>query len=158
MKTKFAAIAALAIAASGFAAAANASDQLAASLGVAPGQYTTAQLVQLKAALDDGDSERVAFIANGPVSAAPGSQLAESLGVEPGSLSAADLVALKAAIDHGDPTRIAFLTGEQGMVTRNAAAGSQNGQLAASLGVEPGTYDNATLAAAYLEATGRGDD
>ncbi len=158
MKTKFAAIAALAIAASGFAAAANASDQLAASLGVQPGQYTTAQLIQLKDTLRDGDSERVAFITNGPIDAAPSTQLAESLGVEPGNLSASDLVALKAAIDHNDLTRIAFLTGGQGMVTRNASAVSANSQLAATLGVAPGTYDSATLAAAYLQATGTGDD
>ena len=45
--------------------AAFASDSLAASLGVEPGVYTTAELIQLSQALSDNDHAEVAFILNG---------------------------------------------------------------------------------------------
>ena len=45
--------------------AAFASDSLAASLGVEPGIYSTAELVQLSQALSDNDHVEVAFILNG---------------------------------------------------------------------------------------------
>ncbi|WP_172330672.1 hypothetical protein [Mangrovicoccus sp. HB161399] len=159
MNSKFAAIAALAIAATGFAATANASDQLARSIGVQPGLYSTSQLVQLREAIEDGDSARVAFIVDGPSAAAdPSAQLATSLGVAPGSLSSADLAALKSAVEQNKANRIAALTAPREIVSRDAAAASENSQLAAALGVAPGTHDTATLAALYLEATGAGDD
>ncbi len=159
MKRNFAAIAVLAIAASGISATAQASDQLARSLGVAPGAYSTSQLVQLRDALENGDHDRAAFIIDGEAGgAANGGQLAASLGLEPGSLSNADLVALKAAVENGDNDRVAFLNGAHQVVSRDASAPSANRQLAASLGVAPGTYDNATLAALYLDATGRAED
>ena len=45
--------------------AAFASDSLAASIGVAPGQYTTAELIQLRTALEDNDTAQVRFLMNG---------------------------------------------------------------------------------------------
>jgi len=45
--------------------AAFASDNLAASLGVQPGAYTTAELVQLSQAMSDNNHAEVAFILNG---------------------------------------------------------------------------------------------
>ncbi len=160
MTTKFAAIAAIAIAASGIAATASASDQLARSLGVAPGAYSTAQLIQLRNALEDGDSQRAAFIIDGSsaAGATAGSQLAASLGVAPGSYSTADLAALKAAVEKGDASRAAFIADSHEVTARNAAAVSANRQLPLSLGVAPGQADSATLAALYLDATGRADD
>ncbi|MBY6046851.1 hypothetical protein KUV47_08430 [Vannielia litorea] len=43
----------------------SASDKLAGSVGVAPGVYSTAQLIEL-ASLDDGDQARRAFILENP--------------------------------------------------------------------------------------------
>lgn len=48
--------------------AAFASDNLAASLGVEPGAYTTAELIQLRQAMSDNDHAEVAFILNGGAS------------------------------------------------------------------------------------------
>ncbi len=42
-----------------------ASDQLAQSLGVQPGQYTTAELIRLEQAQQQGNEQQVAFILNG---------------------------------------------------------------------------------------------
>ncbi|MCO6382538.1 MAG: hypothetical protein JXQ91_00770 [Vannielia sp.] len=44
---------------------ASGTDKLAASVGVAPGVYSTAQLIEL-ASLDDGDQARRAFILDNP--------------------------------------------------------------------------------------------
>ncbi len=89
----------------GVAAPAVASDQLAASLGVGPGQYSTAQLAQLKSARYD-DDERLfdqlvarfdgAVISTQSFGAAGGSeQLALQLGVAPGEYSIAELAQMK---------------------------------------------------------------
>lgn len=45
--------------------AALASDSLAQSLGVAPGQYTTAELIELRNAMEENDVARLNFILNG---------------------------------------------------------------------------------------------
>ena len=54
-----------AIAATLAAPAAFASDSLAQSMGVAPGQYTTAELIELRNALEENDVARANFILNG---------------------------------------------------------------------------------------------
>ena len=62
-----------AIAATLAAPAAFASEDLAQSMGVATGQYTTAQLIELRNAIEENDASRVNFILNGhtnPVNAA----------------------------------------------------------------------------------------
>lgn len=45
--------------------AAFASDSLAASVGVAPGQFTTAELIQLRTAMENHDTAQVRFLLNG---------------------------------------------------------------------------------------------
>ncbi|WP_108258798.1 hypothetical protein [Mangrovicoccus ximenensis] len=158
MNTKFAALALIAAAAT--AGAANASDQLASRFGLEPGAYTTAELAQLSIAVDRNDTQRIAYILErkGDTTAEPSAQLAAGLNVEPGRYNGPELVALKHAIDRDEPARIAFLA-EQGLqVTRDANAGSANAQLARAVGVEPGSTDNASLAAAYLAQSGAGDD
>ncbi|WP_172332110.1 hypothetical protein [Mangrovicoccus sp. HB161399] len=159
MTNKFAAIAAIAIAVSGAAATANASDQLARSLGVEAGTYSNAQLVQLRNALEDGDSQKADFILNGQATAAAnaGDQLARSLNVEPGAYTTAELVSLKGAIENDDATRVSYVINGREVASRNASADASDSQLARALGAS-GDHDTATLAAAYLDATGRGDD
>ncbi|WP_145962801.1 hypothetical protein [Mangrovicoccus ximenensis] len=137
MKTNFAAIAALALAATGFAASADASDQLARSLGVAPGAYSTAELVQLRNAREQGDWTRVAFIES---KVAP-------------SAAAAEQAALKTAAEKDDVQRLAFLQGAGVTASRDAAAVSANAQLARAIGVAPGEFGSAALASGYLHAT-----
>ncbi len=155
MTNKFAAIAAIAIAVSGAAATANASDQLARSLGAESGSYSTAQLVQLRNALEAGDTQKADFILNGGASGnAAAGQLARSLNVAPGTYTASELVALKDAVENDDLMRVSYVTGAREIVSRNAA----ESQLARALGTSADSQDTAALAAAYLDATGRGDD
>ena len=61
-KSMFAAVVVAASAALSVPAFANGNDQLALSLGVAPGAYTFSQLIELKDAIRDNDQERVNFI------------------------------------------------------------------------------------------------
>jgi hypothetical protein len=76
-----------------------ASDQLALSLGVAPGVYTAAQLSQLKAAQDDDHGTGTYMIDGVAVrgssktgEASPGKvQLAASLGVDPARFTLSEL-------------------------------------------------------------------
>ncbi|WP_138466787.1 hypothetical protein [Poseidonocella sp. HB161398] len=156
MINKFA-FAAFALAASGAAVAAQANDQLARSLGIDTGAYSSTQLVQLRKALEEGDSQRVSYIVDGPAmgGVTASDQLAASLNVEPGTYTAAELVALKGAVEDDNVSRAAYVTGANQVTSRDSAtAGSQ---LSRSLGAtsDAGT---AALAAAYLEETGRGDD
>ena len=73
-----------ALAAATFAAPALANDQLARSLGVEPGVYTTAELIQLKDAAEVSDNEGTVFFGDGfAFNASNGAaQLAASLGVD----------------------------------------------------------------------------
>lgn len=79
---------------------------IALSLGVEPGQYTPAQLLLLRSAMEDGDQTLVALIKSGEVihsgtdrgQVSPGeAQLARSLGLEPGLYSLSQLAQLKSS-------------------------------------------------------------
>lgn len=144
--------------------------QLAASLGVEPGLYSVAQLVQLRAAMNDSDSssaQTIAYILDNPkgdlAPATPNvstrgevtegaAQLARQQGVEPGRYTVAELVLLdQYSSDSADSTyRDAILKGE---VNANLDDGISAGkaQLAASLGVDPADYTSAELAAMYTD-------
>ena len=133
------------------AAPAFANDQLADSLGVDGAEYTTAQLIQLKAAYDEDDAARINALlkADTGVSASTksvadsSSQLADSLGVAAGDFSRAELVALKSAMEEGDAARINALTS-------HAAASSGDTpearlQLGYSVGLDAMTHSRAEL-------------
>ncbi|MBE3639187.1 hypothetical protein [Mangrovicoccus algicola] len=158
MTSKFAAIAAFALASSGLIGAASAG-QLAGSLGVDADRLSTAELVALKSAQEAGDLDRAAFIldgaARGDVTASD--QLAASLGVAPGAYTAAELTALKNAVERDEADRAAFVTGSTAVTSRDAATNGAGDQLARALNVEPGSRSTAELASAYLDATGAGD-
>ncbi|WP_138468148.1 hypothetical protein [Poseidonocella sp. HB161398] len=150
-------LAALALAASSAGFAAQASDQLATSLGVEPGQYTTAELAQIRSAVEKGDSTRVAFLLNGGSQddgLSNGSQLAGSLGVAPGTYTTAELVRLRDALEDGRSQSQSYVLDGTYRVTRNAtpAAAPSDSQLAQLLGVEAASYTNGELGAMYLGA------
>ncbi len=153
--------AAAAIAAT-LAAPAFASDNLAASLGVEPGVYTTSQLVQLKAAQADDDHSRIRQIkaeaaAGGFNGTADFSQVAGSIDAE--GLGASEIVALKAAIDEDDADRIFGLrngTDVASDTTFSTRGGPVSGQLSASVGVAPGTLSTSELV--QLKAAQAEDD
>lgn len=71
------------------------SDALAASVGVAPGQYTVAELIQLRDALENNNAQEVAFILNG--------------GANPTDASVAYEARLRQAIEDGDHAYEAYL-------------------------------------------------
>lgn len=92
-----------------------ANDQLARSLGVEPGLLTTAQLVQVKASVDNANDNRVAKelierFTSGDVStmstgiSAGHAQLAANLGLDPAEYSLAELAGIKGSYDSTDPT------------------------------------------------------
>jgi hypothetical protein len=141
------------------AAPAFASDNLAASLGVEPGLYSTSQLVQLKAAQADDDHVRIRQIMNevtagGFDCTADFAQVANS--IDATGLSAADIVALKAAIDEDDADRIFGL--RNGSDSRATVSTRSTGaaQLSASVGVTPGSLSTAELV--QLKAAQSEDD
>lgn len=148
--------------AASLAAPAFASDNLAASLGVEPGVYTTSQLVQLKAAKADDDHSRIRQIvaeaeAGGFNGAADFSQVAGGIDAE--GLSASNVVALKAAIDEDDADRI-FGLRNGADVASNTTFSTRGGpvaeQLSRSVGVAPGALTNAELV--QLKAAQAEDD
>jgi hypothetical protein len=116
------------------AAPAFANDQLAASLGVEPGVYTTAELVQLKNAAEFTSNDARVFLGDSLnfTADAAATQLAASIGVEPGRYSVAELAILKnASTEEGNDARVHF---DDGLAfTSNAGAV----QLALALGVSP---------------------
>lgn len=92
--------------------------QLAASVGVAPGSLTQAQMIQLDQALSDGDATKANYIidqAHGDsistqsVTSAGDAQLAALVGVEPGSLTRAQMIRLDQAQKDGDASTANFI-------------------------------------------------
>ncbi|ATI41734.1 hypothetical protein CBW24_06820 [Pacificitalea manganoxidans] len=124
--------------------------QLARSVGVEPGVYSTSQLVELKGlSAEEGNQFRVSQILDNPAGEAITrdatvnghgnvAQLAASVGVEPGNYTLGELTALVGAVGEGDEQfRVnALRNGSSATATSSAHAT----QLAASLGVEPGAY------------------
>ncbi|WP_116132212.1 hypothetical protein [Tropicimonas sp. IMCC34043] len=152
-------VAALALSAS---APAFANDQLANTLRVEPGVYTTSQLTALKAAKDDGNSFRINQIlkaenasytvstSNSNVNSA-NANLSRLLGVEPGAYTTSQLTALKAAKDDGDSFRINQILKSENpsytVSTSSSDASSANANLSRLLGVQPGAYTTSQLTA-----------
>ena len=96
-----------------FSAPAFANEQLARSLGVEPGMYSTSELILLAKAREDNDRtfERhvlgggAAVVSTQSFDMMPGNdQLARSLGVEPGMYSTHELILLAKAREDNDKT------------------------------------------------------
>lgn len=143
-------------------------DQMALQLGVEPGVYTQAQLIQLENAYRENDrtlvdfilsqgngvASRGDFVADGTVTAGE-TQLARSLGVAPGAYSLNELTQLQAAVLDNDTQTIAFILGG----SNNNGAGSDQGvvnagkaETARALGLDPANYTTQELVARYLDS------
>lgn len=136
------------------AAPAFASDQLARSLGLEAGVFTTSQLVQLKAAYDGADEGNGHFdtlverFSSDAVSTSNGitegqRQIAEQVGVNPADYTLAELVAIRNSYEDGEYTIPS--TGDVVSTSNGISAG--HAQLAAKLGVDAADYTVAELAA-----------
>lgn len=151
----------------GAAFAGSGSDELARQLGVAPGAYTDAQLIQLDAAKRDREFDTYNFIlsqGNGVASrgdsagsatvSVGAAELAKSLGLAPGAYSVSSMIQLQNAIDDRDTQAISFILGgskdgnsgnDRGVVTPGKA------DLARALGLDPANYTTSELVAKYLD-------
>lgn len=124
------------------AAAANGTDQLAATLGVSAADYTLPQLVDLQAAMEDGDQQRVSFILAhkaGATGIAGDVQRAALLGVEAGKYTAAELTQLETAKREGDRQLWKFITSGENRAELSGTGNAGTAQLAANLGVPADT-------------------
>jgi len=147
----------------GVAAQASANDQLARSVGVEPGVYTTAQLAQLKTALNDQEDGERHFdfliskfngdiVSTQSVGVTPGrAQLAASLGLTPADFTTAELAQIKSAAADTETSErhVEFLIDKfSGNIVSTQSVGVTPGraQLAASLGLNPADYTTAELA------------
>lgn len=124
------------------AAPAFANDQLAASIGVEPGVYSTAELVAIKSSYDTETGYVLPAPAGG---VAMTDQLAASIGVDAGRFSVSELAAIKSSYD----TENGFnLPAEGGIVsTQSVGISAGHQQLAANLGLNAGDFSVAELAA-----------
>jgi D-serine deaminase-like pyridoxal phosphate-dependent protein len=146
-----------------------ANDQLAARAGVEPGAYSTAQLIQMITALEEGDNAAYRFVRDGGAevvsSQSPfggarprNDNLAATAGVEPGAYSTAQLIQMIMALEEGDNIAYRFVRDGGAEVVSSQSPGglrpvSQGkAQLAASLGVDPNDYSVAELADMYIDA------
>jgi hypothetical protein len=150
---------ALAVAAPAFA-----NDQLARSLGLEPGVYTTAELAAIKGVREAASSTDAATAASlealytsGVVSTqsvedTANAQLAASLGLEAGVYTTGELAAIKGVREAATGTDAATATAlealyEGGVVSTQSVGGPATEQLARSLGVNAADYSLAELAA-----------
>jgi len=125
------------------AAPAFASDQLALSLGVEPGAYTTAELVQLRRAQEDNDPSTIDFILSGGSNLDPATS--ERLGLQ---------VALDRAVEEGDYTLARYLRTRLDAPANGAAAADSVTEVpahllavAASLDIDAADYTVGELVA-----------
>lgn len=152
------ALAALAALPAGAQSVSAAEAQLARSLGVAPGAYTFAQLVELKSLRSESGSSarmRIAHLLGSRGegnSASRAEQFALGLGVAPGQLSVAELQTLGQARRENDSARAGFILSGR---SHDAASEATRRQLASSLGVAAGVLSVAELV--RLHANRRSD-
>ncbi len=130
----------------GLSAPAFASDQLAASVGVEPGTFTTAELIRLRSALEDNDQSTVNFIlgmVDGTPSAngAGAQSIAASIGVDAAAFTLNELVALRSALEDNDQAQVDFIKNGASDVTMSSRGVSPgHAALAASLSVNAGDF------------------
>ena len=144
-----------------------ASDQLARSLGVEPGVYSTSELIALRSALENDEQAAARAILSRDVTKGAvdsPAQLAASVGVDD-SYSLADVAALRSAESDDEQAAVNFIR-ESGGVTKGVTTSTKSGvsagqaQLAASLGVNPTEYSLSELVklkSVQSSNNGRGD-
>lgn len=140
------------------AAPAFASEQLAAQLGVDAADYSTAQLVELKSAVEAGDSWHIARIkaeARGTDAAfstksgpsAGQVQLAAQLGVDANAYTLSELTKLKSAVENNDASEIRAVLDHEPANTADTP--SARIQLGKSVGMDPTSSSRADLVKAH---------
>lgn len=148
------AIAITAVSGAAFASSATPGDtQLAKEAGVAPGKYTTAELISILDAKRSGDAQAVEFYVSGANRAAVTTnagtdQLARQLGVAPGQYTVSELIAISDAQRENDTTAVAYYVNHEnrdhtGPAVNNAGAV----QLAKLVGVDPQAHTVAEVVA-----------
>ena len=156
------ALIALSLAASGAANAASptADAQLAASAGVAVGQYTAAELQSIITARRDNDTARLNFFLSGAnrtgnVQGDSSGQLAKLAGVAPGTFSASELaLIIEANKDNTSKTGAFIRSGANRVASAEASVVTPGEvQLAAALGVDPAQYTLAQLISMTADLT-----
>ncbi|SDJ61250.1 hypothetical protein [Aliiruegeria lutimaris] len=144
-----------------------ASDQLARSLGVETGVYSTGELIALRSAVENGEHAKAndilsGSITKGRIDSAP--QFAASVGAD-SSYSTADVIALRSALEKNEQQTAGFIRNNAG-VDDGFVASSKSGisaghaQLAASLGVNAADYSLSELTSLKADQSsnnGRGD-
>ncbi len=112
-----------------------ASDSLARSLGVAPGAYSTGELIRLRQAIDDGDEIYEAFLRNGGSETVSTQSfggnfghdaLARSLGVDGADYTTSQLIRLRQAVEDEDEAYEAFLRNGGNEVVSSQSFGHTN--------------------------------
>lgn len=148
-------------------------DQLARSVGVAPGTYSLSQLTALKDATEANDFDRIALIKSNAAGSgeyattastsnygngAGKTQLAAAAGVDASDYSLAELVALNDALSSDDHQRVNFIKnggfqndGENGYVSTKSVGSAATKQLAASVGAADSNASVAELAIEFAD-------
>lgn len=145
MKT-FALAAIAAVAAASVAAPAVANDQLARTLGVEPGAYSTVELIQLRQAVEEQDSSRINYILSDAAEVTgttPNPQFARSVDAPGASIS--DIQVILSALEENDSDRARFQAGGDVVSTQSFGVTAGQRQLAATLGVDAAAYSVAEL-------------
>ncbi|WP_044006458.1 hypothetical protein [Jannaschia sp. CCS1] len=148
----------------GLAAQGHANEQLAQSIGVEVGVYTSSELVQMQAALADNNQAlfnhlQSSFNGQDVVTTGGGisdghAQFAASLGLDPGTYTASELIQIRTARENGDAATERFLTGSAEEIISTQSGGISAGarQLATTLGVDPADYTLSELTRMYISA------
>ncbi|NBO20957.1 MAG: hypothetical protein EBU97_03215 [Rhodobacteraceae bacterium] len=148
------AIAITAVSGAAFASTTNAGDvQLAKEAGVAPGKYSTTELISILDAKRSGDAQALAYYLSGadraPITENAGTeQLARQLGVAPGQYSLQELIAISDAKRDNDASAVAYYVNHENRDhTGPALANAGAVQLAKLVGVDPATHTVAQVVA-----------
>lgn len=145
-------------------AQASANDQLALSMGMEPGVYSTTELLQLQAALDDNNqilfqhlmtefSDASAHDRAGTTTTSPSvQQLANSIGVPPDQFTLSELLQLHTAIQESDTNTVAFILNGGSEAPVDGSYSQGHLQLAREMGVDPADYTVSELANMFIGA------
>ncbi|MSU91691.1 hypothetical protein GE300_19100 [Rhodobacteraceae bacterium 2CG4] len=142
-----------------------ADDQLARSIGVEPGVYTVAELLQIRAASEDGDYQLLrqltkerdtTVLSTQNIGASAASdQFARSVGVKPGTFTTAQMARIRAAIDDdGEDLLVRSLLREKSTATistQSVGMGPGDDHMARVLGIDGSGMSRAALAEQFQD-------
>ncbi|MHA3978110.1 hypothetical protein ACW9UR_10540 [Halovulum sp. GXIMD14794] len=141
-----------------------ANDQMARSMGLEPGVYSDAELIQIRAAMDADDDYRLhqlldkdtAVISTQSVGgSASNAQLARSVGVEPGVYSTAELAQMRAAMDADEDYTPRHVSHDGSIISTQSISATPESrtQLERILGVEGQGLTDAELSYLFIDET-----